>query len=280
MEFDVEIMRTFAKDATVERLRDLLNARLGVVLPETLGPRMARELQEYIQSSPGGWRGLIASIETSPASANIIRDLADICTVTHTYFFREPSHFDFVKEVAFPELASSNIRDLRIWSAASASGEEPYSILMTMLDHFGETYPSLDAGVLATDISRRALTKAAAGVYHSDALRYVPAPFTRKWFSPCEGGWAIDQRVKQEATFRWLNLVDPFPAFRAPFHIIFCRNVLLYFDEARRAAVIEKLSHCLAPGGWLIIGQAEDSKAARNWLSPVTASIYRKSQRN
>ncbi|MFM8859872.1 MAG: CheR family methyltransferase, partial [Methylocystis sp.] len=110
------------------------------------------------------------------------------------------------------------------------------------------------------------------------ALKNVPKIHAQRWFKANEDGSVIiDEKLRKEATFRWLNLVDPFPSFRRPFHVIFCRNVMLYFEEEMRSAVIEKLSRSLAPGGWLIIGQAEDSRAARNWLEPVNGSIYRKS---
>lgn len=266
-------------EPALEKLRSLLRKKLGIVIPATLSTRASRELQDYVETAPGGWRGVIASLEAGPGAGPTLKDLADIFTITHTYFFREPNHFDFLKDTILPGLSAANVRDIRIWSAAAASGEEAYSILLTMIDYYGAAYWSMDAGVLATDISRRALARADDGVYHDDALRHVPDELTRRWFSLEERGWRIDEKVRKEAVFRWLNLAEPFPSFQQSFHVIFCRNVMLYFDDETRAAVIEKLACALAPGGWLIIGQAEDSRPARRWLEPVGGSIYYKPPR-
>lgn len=267
----------FVNEIILERLRTLLKARLGIIIPPSLSPRILRKLQDYVDQWPGGWSGLFIEIDEKRNDL-ALKHLADIFVITHTYFFREHIHFEFFKNVILPDLQASKEFELRIWSAASSSGEEAYSILLSMIDFFGDDYWFLDAGVLATDISRQALEKGVTGAYSADALKNVPKPLAEHWFNlNDEGSVMIDERLRKEVTFRWLNLVDPFPAFRRPFHVIFCRNVMLYFEEEMRSAVIEKLSRSLAPGGWLIIGQAEDSRAARNWLEPVSGSIYRKS---
>ena len=275
---NIEVIVNSLSEPLLERLRALLRARLGLLVSDSFSPRVMRELEEYVAAWPGGWQNFLTTLDLGQDMA-LIKKLADIFTITHTYFFREPTHFDFLKEVALPELRSGEEKALRIWSAATSSGEEAYSILLTMAEYYGDHYWELDAGVLATDISKRALTKAVEGVYSTDGLRNVPTELVRKWFSPEEEGrMIIDARLRQEATFRWLNLIEPMPIFRRPFHVIFCRNVLLYFDETTRSAVIEGLSRCLAPGGWLIMGHAEDSRPARNWLEPVSGSIYRKAR--
>lgn len=268
--------RAAGGEANFERLCGLLRDRLGIIVPETLNARADRELAAYVALQPGGWRDIFDALD-SARSLTTLKDLADIFTITHTYFFREHTHFEFLRDVALPELRSAGVRDLRVWSAAAASGEEAYSLLLTMLDFYQDEYWRLDAGVLATDISRRALMKGIEGRYSRHELRHVPATIVNRWFSPVsDERWTVDERLRKEATFRWLNLTDNMPAFRKPFQVIFCRNVMLYFDEETRRRVIENLSRRLAPGGWLIVGQAEDSRAARNWLEPVGGSIYRK----
>ena len=262
--------------AVLQRLRTLVRNRLGIIIPATLSQRTLRDLDNFLELRQLRWHELLVLLEED-RDPIALKDLADIFTIGHTYFFREPNHFDFLKEVVFPDLHARGVRDLRFWSAACASGEEAYSMILTMLEYYGENYWLLDAGVLATDISRAALSKAVDGVYNADGLRNIPNPLAQKWFSTQgDGRVVIDKRIRREATFRWLNLADPLPVFQLPFHVIFCRNVMLYFDEETRASAIERLSRCLAPGGWLVIGQAEDSRAARNWLEPVTGSIYRK----
>jgi chemotaxis protein methyltransferase CheR len=266
-------------DVNYERLRGLVRARLGIIVPETLNARASRELAAYVAARPGGWPSLLGALEGGHCAATL-KDLADIFTITHTYFFREPVHFDFLRTVVLPELRAEGARDLRFWSAATASGEEAYSLLLTVLQFYGADYARLDAGVLATDISRRALLKGVEGRYSEHALRHAPKEIVARWFTPApDGKWTIAEGLRREATFRWLNLTDRLPAFRKPFHLIFCRNVMLYFDEETRGRVVERLCRCLAPGGWLIMGQAEDSRAARNWLEPVGGSIYRKPRR-
>lgn len=265
-------------DVNFERLCDLLRARLGIIVPETLNARASRELAGYVARHPGGWRDIFEALEGGQ-SISALKDLADIFTITHTYFFREHNHFEFLRDVVLPELRGAGVRDLRVWSAAAASGEEAYSLLLTLLDFYQDEYWRLDAGVLATDISRRALMKGVAGRYSPHELRHVPTAIVDRWFRlDSDERWIIDERLRKEATFRWLNLTDSLPTFRKPFQVIFCRNVMLYFDEETRSRVIENLSRRLAPGGWLFVGQAEDSRAARNWLEPVGGSIYRKSR--
>ena len=267
----------YVNEIILERLRTLLKARLGIIISPSLSPRVLRKLQDYVEQWPGGWSGLFIEIDEKRNDL-ALKHLADIFVITHTYFFREHTHFDFLKNVILQDLQDSRQTELRIWSAASSSGEEAYSILLSMIDFYGDEYFQLDAGVLATDISRQALEKGVTGVYSADSLKNVPKQLAERWFNPDEEGTVIiDERLRNEVTFRWLNLVDPFPPFRRPFHVIFCRNVMLYFEEEMRSAVIEKLSRSLASGGWLIIGQAEDSRPARNWLQPVSGSIYRKS---
>jgi chemotaxis protein methyltransferase CheR len=260
----------------LERLFHLIRLRLGVIVSKNISPRNCRRLEEYIKQRPGGWVSVFSEIEANKCSHDLI-EIIDIFVVSHTYFFRENVHFDFFKDTILPTLKDSNVRELRVWSAACSSGEEAYSILLTMLDFYGNDYWFLDAGVLATDISRQGLDRGINGVYGVDSMANIPDWLRKRWFAP-NGDYSaiIDPQLRAEITFRWLNLVDPFPGFRRAFHVIFCRNVMLYFDEATRSAVIKKLVQVLAPGGWLIMGQAEDSHAARQWLEPVSGTIYRK----
>ena len=168
--------------------------------------------------------------------------LADLISTNHTYFFREPAHFDFLRTDVLPEIEASLTRggdnDLRLWCAAASTGEEAYTIVMTMLDSFGPRYACFNAGLLATDLSLKALRQAAAGVYSREQVQRVPPGLRQRYFLPqADGRLAVATPVRAEVLFRQFNLVTGNFAFKKPFHAIFCRNVMIYLDPP-------------APAGW------------------------------
>jgi len=199
-------------------------------------------------------------------------------TTNYTYFMREDQHYTFLTSVILPELCPGlRSKDLRIWSAGCSSGEEPYTTAMVLDDYFGAGKASWDCKVLATDISPQVLEMAHEAVYPEDRLKNLPDSWKLKYFTKEPGDqFRIKPFLKNEVIFRPFNLMEPFP-FRKPFHVIFCRNVMIYFDKPTRDGLIERYYDALVPGGYLFIGLSETVDKAGTRFDFVKPSIYRRS---
>ncbi|WRS26340.1 protein-glutamate O-methyltransferase CheR [Oscillospiraceae bacterium MB08-C2-2] len=196
-------------------------------------------------------------------------------TTNHTYFMREAEHFAYFKNTVLPQLESRiTDRDLRLWCAASSTGEEPYTLAMILEDYFGAS-PGWNKQMLASDISSKVIELAQAGVYHADSLKELPASWKTKYFTKIdESSFQITPKLRKEVVFRLNNLMEPF-RFKRPFHAIFCRNVMIYFDAPTKADLVNRMYDILVPGGYLFIGHTESvAKPTRfNYIMP---SVYQK----
>lgn len=202
-------------------------------------------------------------------------------STNHTFFFRESTHFDFFCTKVLPEIVAmmkrNNCRDLRIWCAGCSSGEEPYTLAMVMLEYFGQEYGMWDAGILATDISTRALNKAISGIYPADKINNVPFALKQRYFiHQGNGEWVITEKVKKEVTFRRFNLMNETFPFKKPFHVIFCRNVMIYFDQPTRDALVQKFYTQTVPGGYLFLGHSESIRTGKVPYEYIRPAVYRK----
>ncbi|MBI0475347.1 protein-glutamate O-methyltransferase CheR [Sphingomonas sp. MA1305] len=185
----------------------------------------------------------------------------DALTTNHTSFFREAHHFDHFLEHAWPAL-DGRLADrgrVRIWSAACSSGEEPYTLLMAMCGTqrgVGQRLARSDFRLLATDLSTEILAAAAAGRYAPDTAKTVPEPLRRTWMRDVDHQVEVDPLLRELCAFRKLNLLEDWP-MRGTFDAIFCRNVMIYFDEPTKERLQTRLADRLAPGGFLYIGHSE-----------------------
>jgi len=205
-----------------------------------------------------------------------LTSLIDALTTNHTSFFREPAHFDFLRRTFLREW--NNRGTIGIWSAACSSGEEPYSIAMCLLEALGPA-ASEKVRILATDISTRALAKARQGIYPAERFEGLPSLQLRKFWLRGEGDWAGCYRAKKEVRalveFRRLNLLESAPQV-GHFPLIFCRNVMIYFNKPTQQRVVERLAGCLEPGGYLLTGHAESLSRIEHTLRYVEPAVYRK----
>ena len=202
-----------------------------------------------------------------------LAEMIDALTTNHTSFLREPAHFEFLRSALADEFRG--VPTMRIWSAACSSGEEPYSIGFHMLDA-GRAHGSFE--ILATDISTRALTKAKQAVYPAERFDLFPADFRKRFLLLGEGEWKGWLKIKPEIVrsvdFRGLNLIDPFPPLPL-FHVIFCRNVMIYFDRKTQTGLVNRLAKCLEPGGYLFVGHSESLNGLDQPLTYCRPAIYR-----
>lgn len=199
-------------------------------------------------------------------------------TTNMTSFYRESTHFDFLKSV-LPDLAKKFGSDIRIWCAAASTGQEPYTIAMTACEA-GPEMPAAKPRLLATDIDLQVLKKAATGTYEDREMQGLPPSQRVKYFEKVkvqgEEYWRAKDQIHSMIRFAPFNLVAPKYDFQHKFHVIFCRNVLIYFDEPTTKRVIENLVSCLAPGGYLILGHSESGNVKHPGLKPMSRAVYQK----
>lgn len=203
--------------------------------------------------------------------------MLDLISTNKTDFFREPNHFQFLRERILPELHDA--KRLRIWSSACSTGEEPYTIAMTLFE--GVQNPAQwDFQILASDLSTRVLAKAAAGVYDQDRFRDVPPDLLRRHFLRGRGASAGSFKVKPHLAsmirFRRLNLMDEHFPIKNPLDLIFCRNVMIYFDRPTQETLVNKFHWYLKPGGHLFIGHSESLQWVNHPFTLVAPTIYQK----
>lgn len=202
--------------------------------------------------------------------------LIDALTTNHTSFLREQEHFRFLVETILPSIV--NRSKFTVWSAASATGEEPYSILCTLLDGSrGRRAP--DFRVVATDISTKVLEVAKRGVYPAERTRALPPGWLPQYFLRGEGTskgfYQIKPEFRAKVEFRRLNLMQPLP-WRELFPLVFCRNVMIYFNKTTQADLVNRMAACIEPGGYLFVGHAESLTGIDHPLQYVRPAIYRK----
>jgi chemotaxis protein methyltransferase CheR len=211
-----------------------------------------------------------------------IEHLVDLISTNHSKFFREPEHFTFLTGRIPPELVPRLLAQgspLRVWSAAASSGEEPYTIAIVLAEFFRQQAP-VDWRVEASDISHRMLAHARAAIYPLDRIPPAFPELLKRYFQKGVGDRAGACRVKPElrerVRFHRINLFQAeYPVPREQ-HVIFCRNVMIYFDPPSRATLVQKLTRHLAPGGLLVIGHSESLLEIRHDLEPVRQSVFRK----
>ncbi|MDH7600553.1 MAG: protein-glutamate O-methyltransferase [Armatimonadota bacterium] len=206
-----------------------------------------------------------------------LRELIDVITTNKTSFFREPDHFDFVAETIVPALRTRSTK-MRFWSAGCSTGEEPYSLAITLRENLSNV-DLLDVKILATDISNRVLAYARKAEYTQDKMEGVPESIAKRYFVEVrrENGtvWSVSKDVRELVRFARLNLLDEWP-MKGPFDVIFCRNVMIYFDKATRQTLVSRFCDYLSTGGYLIVGHSEGLSVSTRILDYVRPGIYRK----
>lgn len=198
-------------------------------------------------------------------------------TTNHSYFARENEHFDFLREEALPQLTATRNHDLRIWSAGCSAGQEAYNTAMVIDQYFGSQKGKWDTTILATDISSKVLTQAKQGIYPAEHLQNLPAAWKNQYFNKLsDGSYQVVEKIRKEVVYRMFNLMDEFE-YKKPFDIIFCRNVMIYFDAETTRRLIEKFYQATADGGYLFIGHSESlAKGSPTSYTYLKPSIYQK----
>ena len=239
--------------------------------------RLNRVMESMKMSSLTEYMDYVKEDVTGQAASVML----DRLTTNYTYFMREAEHFTFLKERVLPYLVKTvKDRDLRIWSAACSTGEEPYTLAMILDEFFGWDKTEWDTDILATDLSEGALTAARAGIYSKESILELPAPWRRKYFRPYDADHVtLCNEIRKKVTFGKVNLVAPAFPFRRKMHVIFCRNVMIYFDEETKEGLVQRLYDITEPGGFLFTGHSEGLNREKIPYRYVMPAVYRKEQK-
>jgi len=263
---------------TFDALRNLIYDKSGITLGEgkeaLVSARIGKRLRALGLSTPEEYLKYLNSDECDD---NEFVELLDVISTNVTSFFRESAHFDFMSNFV-QQMVNEGKNKIRIWCAASSSGEEPYTIAMTFLEN-AEGFRG-DCRILATDISTRILRQAKAGEYNEQKIQGVPPMLRSRYFSVLAGAggkvYKANPEITSMITFSRLNLSKPPFPMKGPFDLIFCRNVMIYFDSATRDMVVKKFFEVLEPGGYLFIGHSESISNSGSGFQYVKPAVYRK----
>jgi len=260
-------------DAEFARFQRLIYQIAGISLADTkkvlLVGRLGKRLKALGLSSFSEYYRHVMQ----PHAADEQQTMVDLLTTNETYFFREEAHFNFLRQVIIPQHPPG--QPLDIWSGASSTGEEIYTLCMVLADELGIHAPW---SVLGSDISTRVLSIAQRGLYWLDHTRGLPHVYLHKYclkgVRAQEGSFLIAKELRRHTQFMQVNLNTRLPSL-GPFHVIFLRNVMIYFDNDTKRAVIARLVEKLHPGGYLIVGHSESLNSINDTLKQVKPTIYR-----
>ena len=242
--------------------KTLIEGRLGNLITNM----HMSSLEEYMHYVKADKSGKAASV------------MLDKITTNYTFFMRESEHFNYFTATVLPYLANKvQDRDLRIWSAACSTGEEPYTLAMLIDEYFGPGKGGWDTKILASDISQAVISTAKAGIYENEKIAELPPDWQKKYFKAYDSHQSVViEKIKKEVIFRNINLMDTVLPFKRKMHVIFCRNVMIYFDGPTKEKLIQRLYDITEPGGFLFIGHSEGLNRESTPYRYIRPAIYRK----
>jgi len=206
-------------------------------------------------------------------SNDVVSEFISALTTNMTSFYRESAHFDFLAKILPAQFAK--LSELRIWCCAASTGQEPYTIAMTARESLGQDRAQRTR-ILATDIDKEVLKKASIGKYEEKELEGLSPALREKYFNQLKQAYQVNDELHKMIHFAYFNLMNPTYTFQNKFHVVFCRNVLIYFDEATVKKVISNLASVLAPGGYLILGHSESGNVKHDNLKSLSRAIFQK----
>jgi len=268
-------------DKTFYRFSKFIQDELGIKMPDTkktmLQARLQKRLWKLEMTSFNDYCDYLFSHE---GMEHELQHMINVVTTNKTEFFREPKHYEYLAEQALPKLMEQ--RDSKeifsIWCAGCSTGEEPYSLAM-VLNEFAERYSDFQFLILATDISSRVIDQAKLGIYDEERAESVPMTLRKKYLlrskSNDKGLVRIVPELRSRIRFRRLNFMDRNFGLREQMDIVFCRNVIIYFDRPTQEGVLNRICSYLKPGGYLFTGHSETLNGMKLPVSPVSHTVYR-----
>lgn len=262
-------------------IREMIYLHSGIALAEHKKALVVGRLQKVLKKrSLTNFKDYYEEL-LSDRSGALLTELIDNISTNHTFFGREKDHFEFFQNTLLPEIREKKIKshnfDIRVWSAGCSTGEEPFTLVIIMKDFFKDDYKKWEAGILATDISTTVLSNAMQGIYDISKFRGFNPSWMKLYFKQIDDNkLEIVPELKSEVIFRRFNLISSQYAFKKPFDVIFCRNVMIYFDKETRVKVVQNLYDSLTPSGYLFIGHSETIDRTQSNFKYIAPSIYQK----
>ena len=262
-------------DEDFRKLTNFIKAQYGITLQQKRQLVTSRLSSMLTEQGYTSFSEFVAQLlkERDPQK---IEQVLNRLTTNYTFFMRETEHFDFFTKVILPELVRKyqSKKSLAIWSAGCSSGEEPYNLSMYIKDYLGMQASQWDTRILATDISQKALAKAKKGVY--EVPDTVPESWRKKYFKKIEGSrYAVSPEIRNNVIFQTFNLMDPIK-FRTKFDVIFCRNVMTYFDQPTKDALVRRFYDATVPGGYLMISHSENLSKDAPYTTVAPSTFQKK----
>jgi len=274
---EISVNEEVLSEVTFNRIREIVYQRSGISLGDNkqalVRARIAKRMRQLDLHRYEDYLEYVIH----DGDGEEIQNMLDAISTNVTSFYREPAHFDFMRQILGDWIAGG-ARGFRFWSAASSSGEEPYTIAIEALETIGSA--RINIKILATDISSRVLRISAHGEYSEDRVGPIPKVLRSKYFTRrTEKGriiYSVNDNLRERVTFRQFNLSSaPYP-LKNPMDIIFCRNVMIYFDRKVRTGMIKEFYRLLKPGGYLLVGHAESITGIVKGFKCIKPSIYLK----
>jgi len=265
-------------DRQFATLSDFIYSNYGIKMPPVKKVMLQSRLHKRLKAlGLANFDEYLKYLFSDHAHTEEVVNMVDVVSTNKTDFFREPAHFDFLEEIGLRKIVSGGVRNVKVWSAGCSSGEEPYTLAIC-LHNFLSMSSGVDFSITATDISTKVLKQAKSGVYAEDRINVIPINLKKKYFLKSKD--RINSRVKvvellrNKVTFQRLNFMDQSYPMNGMFDIVFCRNVLIYFDKKTQEAVINKLCSKLKPGGYFFLGHSESTAGLNVPLRQIKPTIF------
>jgi chemotaxis protein methyltransferase CheR len=266
-------------DECFERIRVFVSERTGIVLTEAKKDMVYGRLSKRIRKGRfNSFEAFCDALDTGDEEEQEF--MINAITTNLTAFFREMHHFDFLAKTVIPELLVKNrfSKRIRIWSAGCSTGEEPYSLAITLKENIPNIH-EWDVKILATDLDANVVAHGKAGIYRADRIAGIPDKYTKRWFKAGKGDNAdfvkVNPELQELITFKRLNLLHEWPV-TGPFDLIFCRNVVIYFDKDTQRELFDRYADILAPEAYLCIGHSESLYKVSTRFDSLGQTIYKK----
>lgn len=265
-------------DKEFRELADFIKQNYGISLKDEKKTLIETRLSDMLTKRGIPSFDALYTLLLQDRNGELQREVETRITTNYTYFMRETDTFDFFKEIILPWIEKvCPEKSLRVWSAGCSSGEEAYNISMVIADYFMNRESTWDKKILATDISEKVLINAKQGIYDNEKIKTLPDSWRTRYLQKYdEDNYVFRDSIKNEIIFKKFNLMEPIFPFKKKFHTIFCRNVMIYFDETTRNSIISKFVNSLEVNGFLLIGKTESIDRHIHNLEYIRPGIYRK----
>lgn len=258
------------EQAEFEKIREKVYKYCGINLHEGKQALVrARVMKRIRKLGLSGFSQYLNYLDKDKSDREFL-SLVDVLTTNKTSFFRESQHFDFIRDNVIPGMKG---RGVKWWSAGCSTGEEPVSCAIALLE---QKVSSRNIKILGTDLSRQVLQVAKKSIYPAKSMENISPPLKKKYFQKVDEGWyAVDDEIQQMITYGRLNLKTSWP-LNGPFHVIMCRNVMIYFNRKTQQELVSRFCDILEPGGYLFLGHSESVAGANRGFRNIRPAVYQK----